>query len=279
MDIHEAVVTISVIVVFILVVLLLTDRKCGCQKKMAIDHFHDGVISRDHFDVYLINLEKNKDRLQAFVDQYKASDLAFKNFFRYNAMDGSKINIQDYVSPRAHDEITQAEDSGYRMRHYQLTRGGVGCYLSHQNVLRIIRDSDKKFGIVFEDDAIIDPKIYSKMAKVMLEIPTDWDILLLGCYCIKCIKYEKHADMKRFWFLHGYVVSKESAKRILDHLDKSLIEQQIDTVFSDMIAKGDLKVYCLNNELAKQNSSFKTTIQLPIKYKSDIDPYESIKSV
>lgn len=204
MDIHQSILATSVVVVFILIIVLLADRKCGCNKAITQkDHFHDGVISPDHFDVFLINMSKNEDRLKSFVDQYKASDLGFKNFLRYEAIDGIDINIKDYVSPRAYDEIQNAEKNGYRMRHYQLTRGGVGCYLSHQNVLRIIQDSDKKFGVVFEDDAIINPELYSKLAKVMLEIPTDWDILLLGCYCIKCIKYEKHADINRFWFLHG----------------------------------------------------------------------------
>lgn len=281
MDTHATVLTVSVVVVFVVVLMLVSSNKCGCNKtkQKQSDNFQDGVLSFDDFEVYLINMTKNADRLNAFIDQYKGSDLGVKNFYRFEAIDGRTLNLADYVSPRALKEIEDAEKNGYRIKHYQLTPGGVGCYLSHQKVLRIISEADKPFGIVFEDDVLIDPKIYNKMTMTMAQIPDDWDILLLGCYCIKCVKYEEHAVMDRFFQTHGYVVKRDSALKITQYLDKTLIEQQIDTVMSEMTQEGIIKIYCLNNNLARQNRLFTTTIQLPLNYKSGVDPYETVNNV
>lgn len=282
MDTHATVLTVSVVVVFVVVLMLVSSNKCGCNKSKAqkqTDGFQDGVLSLDDFEIYLINMNKNVDRLNAFIDQYKGCDLSAKNFYRFEAVDGRTLNLTDYVSPRALKEIEDAEKNGYRVKHYQLTPGGVGCYLSHQNVLRIISEADKQFGIVFEDDVVIDPKLYNKLTTSMAHIPNDWDVLLLGCYCIKCVKYEEHAEMNRFFQTHGYVIKRDSARRITDYLNKTLIEQQIDTVLSEMTQQGVIKIYCLNEELARQNTSFGTTIQLPINFKSGVDPYETVNNV
>ncbi len=267
----DILVIVSAITIVIAIIVLIHFKP---PKPYIVDTFHDGVIKNDSFDVYLINMGKNVDRLNNFVNQYKKSDLSFKSMYRYEAIDGRTVKIKDYVSPRAYAEIMAAEKTGTRTRHYQLTPGGVGCYLSHQNVLKIVAESSKEFAIIFEDDCIIDPHIYEKMTDVMLEIPSEWDILLLGCQCIRCLKYEKYTDIDRFFQTHGYVINNKSAAKIYDHLSKLQIEAQIDTVLSNMIKQGIIKVFCLNNMLVQQDSSFVTTIQVPIDYKSGEDPYE-----
>jgi GR25 family glycosyltransferase involved in LPS biosynthesis len=268
----DILILVSTITIVITVVVLIHFN--APTRSYTVDMFHDGVITGDSFDVYLINMGKNVDRLNNFVEQYKKSDLSFKSMYRYEAIDGRTVKIKDYVSPRAYAEIMRAEKTGTRTKHYQLTPGGVGCYLSHQNVMKIVSESKNEFAIIFEDDCIIDAHIYEKMTDIMHEIPSDWDILLLGCHCIRCLKYEKYTDIDRFFQTHGYVINNKSAAKIYDHLSKMQIEAQIDTVLSNMIKQGLIKVYCLNNMLVHQDSSFATTIQVPIDYKSGEDPYD-----
>lgn len=276
MDVH-GVLTVAIIIYIVAAIVILLSNQKACPCKKVHETFQITSFSPGDFDVYLINMSRNVDRLQVFIEQYKASDMNFKNFFRYEAIDGNSLNLQDYVSPRAYDEIKEAEKNGYRMKHYQLTPGAVGCYLSHQNLLRIIRDSDKSFGIVFEDDSSIDKNIYGKLTAAISRIPSDWDILLLGCHCINCVQYDEYKEMHRFFQTHGYVIKKQSAKFVSEYIDKLLIEQQIDTVWSEMATKGLIKIICLNDQLALQNNTFKTTIQLPIKYMNGVDPYKTLQ--
>ena len=50
-----------------------------------------------------------------------------------------------------------AEGRGYRTAHYQLTRGSVGCYLSHLRLYQHVLRGGAQFALVFEDDAAIAP--------------------------------------------------------------------------------------------------------------------------
>lgn len=233
-------------------------------------------LSTDDIDVYLINLDRNRDRLDHFIDQYMSTDLKNKQFKRYPAVDGRKLSIEKYVSSKALNEIYESEESGYRTKHYQLTRGAVGCYLSHMSVYEAIMKGDREYGLIFEDDVIIDPKILSKLNKMITSMPNDWDVLLLGCYCIKCDKFDRYYNTERFFLTHCYIVRKTAAERIVEALKDKPIEQQIDSELSDMATDSKLKIYCLKESICKQGGGFKTTIQMPLKVVPGINPYQTV---
>lgn len=248
-------------------------------KDRVVEKFHNGFgqgIRLDEIDIYLINLERNKDRLEAFIEQYVMSDLNSKKFNRLNAVDGKKLNIQEYVSPRAYIEIKETEKTGYRIKHYQLTRGAIGCYLSHMLAYEAIANGENEYGLIFEDDVTIDSKFFQKFNKVLLTIPNDWDMLLCGCHCITCEKLDTYYDTNRFFLLHSYVVKKDAAKRTLAYLKSKLIEQQLDSELSDMVTENLLNIYCLKDWLSKQSGSFSTDIQMPLKVITGINPYMAV---
>ena len=226
------------------------------------------------FDVYLINLDRNKDRLDAFIDQYTNCDLRRKQVKRFAAVDGQKVeSLENKVTPKAYAEITEVEKTGYRTKHYQLTRGGVGCYLSHMAVYELIRDGESPFGLIFEDDVIIDKYIFKRLNDVIINVPNDWDMLLLSCHCIVCEKMDMYYDTGKFFWLHCYLVRKTSVEKIMKYLKSNRIGKQIDSELSDMIGLGILKVYCLKESLCKQGSVFQTTIQTPLKVVPGINPW------
>jgi GR25 family glycosyltransferase involved in LPS biosynthesis len=233
-------------------------------------------INMSDMDIYLINLDRNADRLASFVKQYMASDLKFKQFNRIQAVDGKDLGdngLRSKVSTRAYAEIVEIENSGYRTKHYQLTRGAVGCYLSHLRTYELVANGVADYAMIFEDDVIIDKNIFAKMNMLMGQIPHDWDIMLLSCYCILCDGYKEYYDAEKFFFLHCYVVKKESAAKIVKHLAIKPIEQQVDSELSDMVSAGHIKVYCAKESLCKQNNSFKTEIQTPLKVIPGVNPY------
>lgn len=224
------------------------------------------VINPDDFDVYLINLDRNKDRLDRFSKEYASSDISFKTVKRIPAVDGKKLNIAQYVSDRAFKEIKSIETSGYRTKHYQLTRGAIGCYLSHLKTYKIIAESTAEWGLIFEDDVSISKNFYSKLNNIVSKIPNNWDILLLGCHCQKCKRFDIYSHVKKFILLHCYIIKRKTAEKLYTILNEKRIEQQIDSELSDMLIKGeDYNVYCVNDALSWQSSAFKTEIQMPVK--------------
>lgn len=235
----------------------------------------NGIHLRD-INVYLINLDRNKERLEHFLEQYLMSDLRYKQFQRFRAVDGKVLDVSKLLTDKAYNEVMSIEKTGFRTKHYQLTRGAIGCYLSHLNLYKTISEGDKPYGLVFEDDIIISNNIFANLNKALANIPNDWDMLLLGCYCISCDRYEKYYDLDRFFLLHAYIIKKEAAARIYEELNAKKIVQQIDSELSDMINVGKLKVYCLRNMIAKQGGKFRTTIQTPLKMVPGTNPYMSI---
>jgi GR25 family glycosyltransferase involved in LPS biosynthesis len=230
-------------------------------------------IDMSDMDVYLINLERNSDRLSYFVKQYMTSDLKYKQFNRIHAVDGKTLELESKVSTRAYAEILEIESAGYRTKHYQLTRGAVGCYLSHMKTYEQVANGSTQYAMIFEDDVIIDKNIFTKMNMLLGRIPHDWDIMLLSCHCILCDGYKDYYDAEKFFFLHCYVIKKESAAKIFKYLSAKPIEQQVDSELSDMVSAGHIKVYCAKETLCKQNNKFKTEIQTPLKVIPGVNPY------
>lgn len=233
----------------------------------------------DDFNVFLINLESKKNRLDNFINAYKRTDFYnAKRFERISAVNGRELDIKQYVSERGLNDIDMIERRGYRIKHNQLTRGAVGCYLSHLNVYKMIRERPESFGIIFEDDVkFLHADAYKRLRIEMSKMPDDWDILLLGCVCHVCKMHGNYKDLDHFFLLHAYVIKKTSAVKILNELEFMPIRQQIDSELSVLATNGKLKVFCLNNHLVWQDPKINnTSIQTPLQVIAGVNPYSLV---
>ncbi len=117
---------------------------------------------------YLINLDKNKARLENSARQLDAENIAFTRIDAVNgwAMDEKQIeNVYD----------ARAARQRYK---YQLIKPEIGCYLSHMEAWRIIAESGENGGFVFEDDfEIVSP--LSPILEQLSDADQDWDIVKL----------------------------------------------------------------------------------------------------
>lgn len=236
------------------------------------DRCLDRPLGKRAFDVYLINMDRDRERLLAFKQVYDQCDLCkTKSFIRHQATDGKPLDIKSLVTPKAYQEITQAEKVKYRSKHYELTRGAVGCWLSHVRLWRQFLESDKDVALIFEDDCVMVTDLHEQINKV--RPPVDWDILLLGYICNNCTN-QQHGDaikVNRFFGLHCYAVNRKFVKKFLDSRHSKTIGKQIDSVLSDMIAEGSINVYASRKKLAWQNGKHGTNIQMPIKITDGVD--------
>lgn len=249
------------LILLILFVLILVDKystegySTKITKNIRKEHF-----SSDEFNVLLIHMEKNKDRLNNFNSYYNNSDIRFKKYDVFPAVVGKDINLIDYVSPKGYAQILMTEKTRSRVYHYDLTRGAVGCYLSHLAIYKNLINSNLNYSIIFEDDSIMTADFYEKLLFGLSVIPNDWDILLLGVICIKCDTEEHYIKIHRFWGLHGYLVSRNGAKKLLEYLDKP-ISKQLDADISLLIKRGLIKVYAINPNIVHQDPRFGSDIQ------------------
>jgi GR25 family glycosyltransferase involved in LPS biosynthesis len=226
--------------------------------------------------VYVINLDRNKDRLQHFMKQIKKTDLKHLTLQRMPGVDGRTLALKPpLLTDKAMQEIFSAERYGYRTKHYQLSRGAVGCYLSHLKVYKDFLNSNRTHLLVFEDDAVFGtPHVLKTLRERVRIMPKGWDVVLLGCHCITCRQASAvHRTVNRFILMHAMLLTRRGAERILQALDEQPISQQIDTALSMLIQQGKLTVQCLHPPLVKQGGGFPTTIQIPLKKVEGVNPY------
>lgn len=225
------------------------------------------------FDIYVINLDKDTKRLQHFMRFFNNSDLSNYSFTRIPGVDGNKLDVKTLVTTKAYNEITEAELRGHRVKHYQLTRGAVGCYMSHLNTMKTILSSGKDFGIVFEDDVVFNKDLFQQFQKLLQVVPKDWDMLLLGVYCLRCDRVRGFNIVKKFFGMHAYAVRNKGIRKILKSATGPL-KHQIDHHLSNMAENGILKVYSAPQSMAQQAThKFITNIQIPLKRTTGIDPF------
>ncbi|PRW57962.1 glycosyl transferase [Chlorella sorokiniana] len=227
------------------------------------------------FDVYVISMDGAADRLASFQRSYEASDLSAKNVVRFPAVNGSALDAGRLVTPKALEEMQKAAESGYRTKHYQLTHGSLGCYMSHLQLYQHILRSGAQYAFVFEDDALLQPHVLAELVEAK-PFPEDWDILMLGHYCHDCplvAAAPRYRAARAFFGTHGYVVHRRGLQKIFAYPHLYPIEKQIDALLGDMSSAGLLNIYALADPLVEQNEDFKTTIQVPVKRRIGVNPY------
>jgi GR25 family glycosyltransferase involved in LPS biosynthesis len=255
---------IYLLILFIIILFILTN---------TYSKFNNTELFTDaDFNVYVINLKKNTERLDSFMNEYNKSDLKNMPLIVYPAVVGKELDLINYVTPAAYKQILTTEVLKNRRFHYELTRGAVGCYLSHLNIWKNIAESDKKFGLIFEDDVMIATDFYARLQVGLSHVPNDWDIYTCGIMCLKCDIKSNYISVNRFWGLHGYIVRKESATIIYNELNK-LINKQIDAELSLLIKYGKIKIYGINPIIVAQNGNFGSDIQVPVDKNSDLDAF------
>jgi GR25 family glycosyltransferase involved in LPS biosynthesis len=216
--------------------------------------------------VMVMNLDRHSDRLASFMRDYEASDApaALGPATRLPAIDGTRIDPESVVHPRALEALREVVRTGKRMRHDELTPGAIGCYLSHQKAWHQLAASGKEWALVFEDDARLPRDLWARASPAVREAPADWDVILLG--------YEGDAApipgssrlvrVRRFLRLHAYLISRKAAKTLAENMLP--MSQQVDWALSELIAKGGLVVYAVTPQIVDINY-FGTSIQTPFK--------------
>jgi GR25 family glycosyltransferase involved in LPS biosynthesis len=206
------------------------------------------------------------------------SDIRVIPLERFNAIDGKKLDIKNIVTDKAYKQILSAENNGYRLRHYELTRGAVGCFMSHTSLFKRLRDDEsKEFYLIFEDDAMIQPRVIEYIKYYINNAPKDWDMIMFGVLREVISKQGKDYDkVKVWWGLFGYAVSKKGANTFLDYLNThGKIDKQIDSMMSMMTVENRLAVYSTKIHFIGHNEEgARTDIQLPVRLAKNINPFK-----
>jgi GR25 family glycosyltransferase involved in LPS biosynthesis len=228
-----------------------------------------------HTKCWVINLKKNVTRLNRFTHFYKESDIATLPLQTFEAIYGKGLDPTKYLSTDAYDTLLLNEKNNYRTKHYQLTRGAIGCYLSHVAIIKkLLDDPDVDYYFIFEDDAAILPSVYDKFSMAIKYAPSDWDMINFSP--IMQVVSEESPLFKKFdafWGTCGYAINKKGAKIFMDEFNRKLITMQVDSKMSYMITHNDFNVYGYKQQTIWHDHAMGTDIQMPLKKIPNINPF------
>ena len=120
---------------------------------------------------YLISLDKDVERRELFFAQAETAD--FHTFSAFNTMQ------------KAADELLALFDFAKFAQHYgrQVTKGEIGCTLSHLGVYRLIVEdaaiAEEDYALICEDDALFNPEYYQQALPLLVQQCKE-DIVLIG---------------------------------------------------------------------------------------------------
>ncbi|MBQ0956000.1 glycosyltransferase family 25 protein [Serratia symbiotica] len=160
--------------------------------------------------VYIINLPEHKDRLELMTKQMENLDIPFEIIVGF---DGEKIKDEEMFIFRR--DISCA-----------VTKGEVGCALSHLKAYRKLIDSNNEVALVIEDDVIIPSNLRNIINDIVKRNDKEKRLVTLLSKVNKYINkpvYELSNGQKVFrtidaTFAHGYIINRSAARKLLEKL-------------------------------------------------------------
>lgn len=121
--------------------------------------------------IFLINLARSKERLTSSTVQFKKQGL---DFTRIDAVDGAALK-------QAEIDAHYCPALNLKNYHYPLSKGQIGCYLSHRKAWQTIVDEKLDYAIIFEDDFNLDSSIHTAIQNIN-NLNLDWKLIKLSAY-------------------------------------------------------------------------------------------------
>ena len=172
------------------------------------------TVTKDDIDIYVINLDKDADRLANMTHQLQPND-----FIRIEGVYGNET------------DFTNCADIFITSR-YISPKSALGCALSHRKAAdTFLHQSDKSYALVLEDDAIpVNSNFMEEVVASIVNAPSDWDIIKLD--------YLPNFNMNRYnripsVTMTAYILNKNSARALLNHTIYYHLD--IDLLFSNMV--------------------------------------------
>ena len=113
--------------------------------------------------VFVINLEKDKEKLRSFDSIMNTNHIKYE---RFNAILGSKVDKDNRLTDYCNTFCTD---------------GMKGCALSHRSIWELMVQNNYKNVLIFEDDSIIDKNFDRDFQHVWNHLPQNYDIIYFGC--------------------------------------------------------------------------------------------------
>ncbi|KAG7235695.1 hypothetical protein INR49_002325 [Caranx melampygus] len=185
------------------------------------EHLHSSASPQEtiRFDkVFLINLKRRLDRRTRMLKSMSSLGLQATLI---DAVDGKALNTSQLQALGI--EMMPGYKDPYSGR--VLTRGEIGCFLSHHSIWKQVIERSLQQVLVLEDDVRFEPRFKRRLQAIMDDIhktQLDWDLIYVGRKRMQVQQPEQSVEGVNnlvvadysYWTL-GYALSQQGAKKLL----------------------------------------------------------------
>lgn len=176
--------------------------------------------------IFVVSLAKDKKR-RAYITKELAKHKL--NYRFIDAIDGSLLK-DDYIS-KVYSKAKAIEQAGV-----PLTKGEIGCALSHISIWQKMVSENIEKAIIFEDDIILSDVFLQVINNINDAAPKNWELILFGhnnnengIDSICQLSISKYSGLVDFYIkkpmviascTFAYMVNKQGAKLLIEKTDK-----------------------------------------------------------
>jgi glycosyl transferase family 25 len=212
----------------------------------------DKIKSQILNNIWVINLDKSKDRLEKISNNLKSLGLKYN---RFSAINGKNIT---------EEKIKQI--TNIYCKTLLCNYGIVGCASSHIELWKKLVNSNSEYYVILEDDVLLNKTsvdIIKKLENKLSEYNIDW--LSLYCVNIGCgiskneFEIDEYKFGKPFFPLQtaAYILTKNGAKQLLKNIDKISYHIDFDIAIKNFYIEFN---YYTSDKPIVQSSEDETTI-------------------
>jgi|Laugresbdmm110sn_2_1035109.scaffolds.fasta_scaffold01045_3 hypothetical protein len=244
---------IIIVVIISFLLFIFTNFVLYLSSKYKCENFLD---NDSKYDIFTISLRHN-NRIENINKQQEKLN---KKIEIFDAVKGDKLNLNELIKQQILSPTANLDTNEIKKKRQ------IGCYLSHYNIYKTIKN-DNRYTIIFEDDLIIKTdnllnKI-NEILKILNDKNIDFDILYLGNLKnnhgkqIQDNIYE--VDLKTdLWGLHGYLINNKNINNIIN--ETKIIDMPIDNRIFESIKENKIKSIVIYPNLIEQGGASTSTI-------------------
>jgi GR25 family glycosyltransferase involved in LPS biosynthesis len=152
--------------------------------------------------VYLINLKKDKQRLNVMLEQFKKYNI--KDYYVFEAVDGSKEDLSQIIDNFENMLISKSE---------------MACTISHLRAIEHwLQTSSSEYAIFMEDDLSFETVDFWNWTwtEFLSKINKLYDMLQLSIISYSKVNKSLHLKEKFDWSTTCYLIKRDRAKKLLE---------------------------------------------------------------
>ncbi|NXM93613.1 GT252 galactosyltransferase, partial [Sylvia borin] len=178
----------------------------------------DALMSFPSTQIFMINLKRRKDRRDRMLRTLYEQEIAVKVV---EAVDGKALNTSQLKALSI--EMLPGYRDPYSSR--PLTRGEIGCFLSHYYIWKEVVSRGLEKTLVIEDDVRFEHQFKRKLMRLMDDVEQaqlDWELIYIGRKRMQVQEPERAVPNVRnlveadysYWTL-GYAISFHGAQKLI----------------------------------------------------------------